>query len=144
MKKIYKILATLSVLTFFMSFAVMAYAAVGCSDSVSYSSAKSTWPLVQCGNGGQHCCDFTEAAIMVNRILNWFIGLSVTIAAITFSIAGGNILLHPDDPGKLKEGKEMLNKTAVGLLIILGAWLVVHTLVSAVINPDTNALRFLK
>ena len=68
MSKLHKILVSLSVFVFIASFAVFTYAA-------SYSNSSDFWPLVQCGNTGQHDCDFVEATILVNRIINWFISM---------------------------------------------------------------------
>ena len=86
---------------------------------------------------------FCAFATMINTIIDWFIGMSGVVAAITFSIAGANILLHPDNPEELKKAKSMFTKTIIGMLIVLGAWLVVHTIVVALVDPKINALRFL-
>ena len=88
-------------------------------------------------------CDFNAFAQLINNIINWFIGISASVAAITFSIAGAQILFNPDKPEKIEEAKGMFVKTAIGMLIILGAWLIVHTIIAAIVNPSTGALRFL-
>ncbi len=87
---------------------------------------------------------FSAFATMINTIINWFIGVSVSVAAITFSIAGANILLHPDNPAERTKAWGMFTKTVWGMLIVLCAWLIVHTIVSALVRSDTGALRFLK
>ncbi len=113
-----------------------------------HSELNSFWPLVQCGGTNQNgtkqpVCNFAEAAILVNRILNWFISMSGVVAAITFSIAGGKMLLNPENAGERADAMAMFQKTIVGLLIVLGAWLAIHTVVSTLVNKDTDALRFL-
>ena len=146
MKKISKILTSATILIFLLSFAVTSHAATTangyCSPTAPHSLPNSFAPLIQCGGSGQPCCDFTEAAILVNRIINWFISMSGVIAAITFSIAGANMLMHPDNPEELKKAKSMFTKTVVGIVIILIAWLVVHTLIATLVNPNIHALRF--
>jgi hypothetical protein len=87
---------------------------------------------------------FLAFAAMINKIINWFVSISVSIAALTFAYGGAKILFNPENPGAIDEGKEMLKKTVIGMLIILGAWLVVHSIISALVNPETGALRFLK
>jgi len=87
---------------------------------------------------------FGAFAGMINTIINWFIGISVTVAAITFSIAGARMLLNPNNPGERQKALEMFKKTVIGMLIVLGAWLIVHTIVAALVNSNTGALRFLK
>ena len=64
------------------------------------------------------------------------------MAAITFSIAGGQMLLNPDNPSKREEAINMFKKTVYGMIFILVAWLVVHTVVATLVDPNTNALRF--
>jgi len=84
---------------------------------------------------------FSAFSTMINTIINWFISISATVAAITFSIAGAQMLLNPDNPGKRQDAIEMFKKTVIGLLIILGAWLVIHTVISTLVKSD-KALRF--
>ena len=113
----------------------------GCSNTGNHSD-KSKWlPIIQCGNAGEHCCDVTEFFILINRIINWFLSISGSIAAITFSIAGIKILFNPSKPEQISEGWAMFRKTVIGMIIVLCAWLVVHTVVSALVAP--YALRFL-
>ncbi len=86
---------------------------------------------------------FSAFAGMINTIINWFISMAAVVAAITFSIAGGQMLLNPENPAKRTEAIKMFQKTVIGLLIVLGAWLIVHTIVAALVKPDMGALRFL-
>jgi len=88
-------------------------------------------------------CDFNAFAGLINNIINWFIGISAGVAAITFSIAGAKMLFNPDNPTKRQEAIGMFKKTVIGMLIVLGAWLIVHTIVSALVKPESGALRFL-
>ena len=86
---------------------------------------------------------FCAFATLINNVINWFIGISVSVAAITFAIAGAKILFNPGNSGKRTEAIEMFKKTIIGMFIVLGAWLVVHTIISTLVSPSTNALRFL-
>ncbi len=147
MKQITKIFAQITIFIFILSFAFTAYAADNssyCSNTNDYSNSGEIWPLIQCGSAGQHCCDFTEAAILVNRIITWVIRMSVTVAAISFSIAGGKMLLNPESDSERQAAKDMFKKTLMGLMIILGAWLVVNTVISTLVSDKIDALRFLK
>lgn len=89
-------------------------------------------------------CDFKAFAQLINGIINWFLGISVSVAAITFAYAGAQMLFNPDEPKKLEDAKAMFKKTIIGMIIILGAWLIINTIVGALVNESTNALRFLK
>ena len=98
--------------------------------------------LIPCNGTPDSPCDFNAFSKLINGIINWFIGISATVAAITFSIAGGQMLLNPDNPSKREEAINMFKKTVYGMIIILVAWLVVHTVVATLVDPNTNALRF--
>lgn len=145
MKTLVKISASLIVSLFLLSvFSVVSAQSVGCNPNASPSQATKLTPLMQCGGTGQPCCDFNEAAILVNRIINWFLSIAVVVAAITFSVAGANILLNPDNPSKRSEAWAMFRKTVWGIVIILLAWLVINTLVKTLVNTGVDATRFLK
>ena len=98
-----------------------------------------TGGLVPCTNN----CNFNDLTTLINNIINWFLGISVSVAAITFAIAGGIMLFNPNNPGKRGEALEMFKKTIIGIIIILVAWLVIHTVIAALVNQNTGALRFL-
>ena len=88
-------------------------------------------------------CNFSSFAALVNNVINWFLGISATVAAITFSWAGIQMLLNPDNPGKRQEALEMFQKTVIGMIIILVAWLVIHTIIVTLLRDPNSALRFL-
>jgi uncharacterized membrane protein len=138
-KNMKKILANFMVLSFLLSFALIANAA----STTGHSESSSFWPLLQCGNAGQPECDLTEAVITINRVINWFISISISVMAITFSVAGARILLHPDQAGEREKAKEMFRKTIIGMFIVLCAWLIIHKAVSVLVSNPTSALRFL-
>ena len=90
------------------------------------------------GNPAQPACDFNALATLVNNIINWFLAISVSVAAITIAIAGGTILFNPDNAAKRTEALEMLKKTIYGIIIILVAWLVIHTVIAALTNTPKS------
>jgi hypothetical protein len=149
--KIYKIFLIFFTSIIFLSDAYIVYAvdnSVNCSTAVSdYSLSSKLYPLIQCGginaNGSpQHCCDFKEATILIDRIISWFISISASVAAITFSIAGAKILLNPGNVEVRSQSIDMFKKTVIGMLIILGAWLLIHTLITTFVTNPNSALRF--
>lgn len=99
--------------------------------------------LVQC-DGINTACNITTAIATFNKIVNWILDISVSVAAISFAYAGGEMLVFPTDPGKRKDAKEIFKKTVIGLLIILSSWLVVTAVVKTLVGDSGDALRFLK
>lgn len=106
--------------------------------ALAASTSSGTGGLVPCTNN----CSFSDLTGLINGIIKWFLGISASVATVTFAIAGAKILLHPDSDTERTEAKSMFVKTAIGLLIVLCAWLVIHTVILALANPGTNALRF--
>ncbi len=86
---------------------------------------------------------FCAFAKLINTIITRFLQLSTAIAAITFAIAGAKMLMNPDNASKREDAKKMFFKTVVGLLIVLGAWLVIHTIIITLASNPSSALRFL-
>ena len=88
-------------------------------------------------------CTFDSLIKLVNNVIDLFLTVAVSLAAITFAIAGGRMLLHPNNPGERGKAKDMFKKTIIGILIVLCAWLVVHTIVSELASNSSSALKFL-
>jgi heme O synthase-like polyprenyltransferase len=93
-------------------------------------------PTVCTDSSSDTKCNFEAIMATINHALNWVIGMAGVIAAITFTIAGAQMLLNPDNPGKRADAIEMFKKTAIGLIIVLSAWLVITTSIKALIDED--------
>lgn len=90
------------------------------------------FPLIPCGSeaaGQVPCtpCDlFKTAKNLIDLVLY---GVTGPIAAFMIVIAGGMILLGGEYPDRLKQGKELLRNTLIGVAIILFSWVAVTTLI---------------
>jgi len=107
-------------------------------------TANNSGGLIPCDGTPEHPCNFSAAVTLINNAIQWFIGISIAIASITFMIAGAQILMNPSNPGKREDAIEMFKKTAIGIIIVLIAWLIVHTILITFVNPNVNATRFLQ
>ncbi len=86
------------------------------------------------GTGNGTTCGFSDLIQLVNSAISWFLGVAIAAAAITFAIAGAKMLFNPGNAGKRSEAIEMFKKTVIGLVIVLAAWLIVHTIVSVFVT----------
>lgn len=99
--------------------------------------------FIPCDGSAECPCNFEKITILINNIITKFLQLSSVVAAITFSIAGGKMLMNPENPGERAKAIDMFKKTVYGLIIVLSAWIIIKTVVSYFVNPDINALRYL-
>lgn len=88
-----------------------------------------------CENGiGCNLCHFVELA---NNVVKWLIGILSVIFGVLFFIAGFGMITSGGNSGKLEDAKKSLTNALVGFLIVLSAWLIVDTLLKAML-PDNG------
>ncbi len=102
--------------------------------------AQSSGGVIPCN--GQDC-NFNSFIQLINNILKYFLGISISVAAVTFAIAGGKMLLHPNNPGERTAAKNMFKNTIIGMIIVLCSWLAVYTVIKWIVPNAGSALRFL-
>lgn len=90
------------------------------------------------GNGGcQSICDLAQLA---QNILNDGIYISVFLSAILFAWAGWQHMTAGGDTGKVHQANEVFKNVAIGLIIILSAWLIVDTIIRAIGGAPAGGL----
>lgn len=84
-------------------------------------------------NGGKECnlCAFAE---LVQNIINFIVYLAVVACALLVAYAGWLMLSATGDTQKYSNGKKIFGNAVVGLIIILGGWLVVDTILKSVLD----------
>jgi hypothetical protein len=82
-------------------------------------------------NGVSTACNFGHFLELLSNLIR-FIALNLTAPAIAVAIAyaGFLIMTSGGDTGKRKEAKEIFVKVGLGLMFIIGAWVLVHALYS--------------
>lgn len=86
-------------------------------------------------------CGFSDFIQLGENVLNFIVIASIPVAVIGFIWAGYLILTSGGSSSKVEEGKEVIKKMVWGLLFILGAWLIVHTINSALLREGVNFIR---
>lgn len=81
-------------------------------------------------------CGYSDLLGLINRIINWIIMIAVPVAAGVIAWAGLKIMMSGDNPGKRAEGISMIKQVLVGLVFILAAWLIVSTIVNALLSKE--------
>lgn len=66
--------------------------------------------------------------------------LGIVAAVVMFIWGGFKIMTAGGDPGKVTEGRNILRGAAVGVAIMLGAWLIIDTLLTILSGGSLNEI----
>ena len=95
-------------------------------------------PLVNCGNAGQAMCTFNDIFLTIKNVGRIFAFQIAPIALFLGLMYVGYIYLtHGTNSGQLKEAKEKLYKIIIGYFLVLGAWVLINTLVGYLVTDET-------
>ena len=79
-------------------------------------------------------CTFDHFVQLGQNLINFLIVLSIPLTAIAFAWAGFLMVTSAGSEEKIKQGKAIFGKVLVGFIFILGAWLIVYTITTALLN----------
>jgi len=100
------------------------FIAVSCSPiQVFATQKKGFWQnayVKEIGVPGTQNADNTGASLLtsIKKFINWALGMLATVALVICLYAGFKMMTAGGDDGRFKEGKEMIKKAAIGLIII--------------------------
>jgi len=79
-------------------------------------------------------CNLESFVVLIQNILNFLVYLAVICAALLFSWAGWLYLTNSQNPGNIEKAKKVFWNVVIGLVIIIGAWLLVDTLLNTLLD----------
>ena len=105
-------------------------------------------PIIRCGEdvsvaGGKlvGSCDFNDVVDTLNRIVLWIISMAGVVFTIMAIWGGFLYMTSGDNPGNKTKARSVLLNTMWGLIIMLVAWVVVVTILKALVfNPSSNSI----
>ncbi|MCR4311211.1 MAG: hypothetical protein NUV54_01420 [Candidatus Taylorbacteria bacterium] len=80
-------------------------------------------------------CGFSDLLTLVSNIADFLIITGASISALSFGYAGFLMMTAHGETGKIEEAKSIFGKVLTGFLIMLSAWLIVHAIESAFLDP---------
>ena len=92
-----------------------------------------TGGLVPCVND----CDMGAVYVLIGKIVSWAAKIAFSIGVIAFVYAGYEYITSQGDTGKLKKAHEWFKNIFIGLLLVLGAVLIVSTIMQFLLNTTT-------
>ena len=85
-------------------------------------------------------CGFSHLILLAQNLINDLIVISTFLATAAFAYAGLLLLTSGGSEGQRDKAKDVFKKVLKGYLWILGAWLLVYTITSALLNPGFSIL----
>lgn len=110
------------------------------------SFAQSNTDLIICNKekpvNGQFTdpCTFAHFIQLAQNFINFIVYLAIPIAGVVVAWAGWTILSAGDNAGQRQKAKDMLSKVVIGLCFILAAWLIIKTILVALVGDDYSLL----
>ncbi len=90
--------------------------------------------LIPCN--GASDCDFNAFIRLVKNVINAFFIIAAPLAAVSFAYAGWLYLTSAGDVAKTTRAKYVFKMVLIGFVILLSAWLIVTTLLTALLSPE--------
>lgn len=85
-------------------------------------------------------CGTCQVINLANGIIMWLIGFIFLLFALLLVRAGVNLVTSGGNPGALQAAKDNFINAIIGFIIILAAWLIVDTVMRALISDRSGAL----
>ena len=79
-------------------------------------------------------CNFCSFVVMINNLISWLIGFLTLAAVLALVYAGFKLVVSAGDQGAMTDAKKMITNIVIGFIIVLSAWLIVDTLMKALLD----------
>lgn len=116
------------------------------SSAQTQTTAKASGIVTVCtDSGGKDVpCDSLDQLIgAVHTVINYAVSFALFFSVIVLARAGWIYMNSGGSSSELKKAHDMFGKVVVGIFWVLGAWLVVNLIVTALVNPSaiTNIIK---
>ncbi|MFN3188497.1 MAG: D-Ala-D-Ala carboxypeptidase family metallohydrolase [Candidatus Paceibacteria bacterium] len=99
------------------------------------TSAAGLAQMAQCSGTDCGTCEIIRLA---NGLIMWLIGFVFILFALLLMRAGIKLVTSGGNPGALQSAKDSFINALIGLIIILAAWLIVDTIMRALIGDERS------
>ncbi|MCR4285906.1 MAG: pilin [Candidatus Kaiserbacteria bacterium] len=89
--------------------------------------------IVPCDGPDCRACDFIQLG---QNIINWFIKISASVIALTFAWGGMKMVMSGGDTGAVSSARSIMTNSVIGLVILLGSWLIVNTILNLLVKDE--------
>ncbi len=97
--------------------------------------------LIVCGQNGPDCT-FADLFRLGEAIIQFLFYLSIPLTVVGFTYVGYLFMTAGGNSDKVTDAKKIFGGVLKGFLFMLGAWLIVHTIVSPLLNTANGYKEF--
>lgn len=95
----------------------------------------------ECGDGKTAGnCDFTDLVTATQRVVNIAVKYALFFSVIVIAYAGFRYMKSGDNPGERTKANEMLKKVAIGIAVIMSAWLIVNLITVELLGKNLETI----
>ena len=87
------------------------------------------------GSSNNRECSFADLVELAQAVADQLVKLGLIATPLIFAYAGGILLFQGDQPGKRDKARKIFLNVFIGLGIMMGAWLVVKLVLTALVSP---------
>lgn len=110
-------------------------------DELKNSSGLNSKPVSfsECNKNGT--CGVEHIFVLANSLIKWLVGVSGAIALLMFVIGGIWMIFSGGNTTRVERGKDILIGSSVALVTILGSWVIVNFILTALGTRDEIPLE---
>ncbi|HEU5114755.1 MAG TPA: pilin [Candidatus Paceibacterota bacterium] len=87
-----------------------------------------------------HDCNFAQLVATAYRFIVYIFYIMIPILAAMIIITGYKYMTAGGDANLVADAKRMLRPVIIGIFLIIGAWLIVHTILDKLLAPSVGSL----
>ena len=103
---------------------------------VVFADSSTTGGLAQLAGCSGPDCTACNVVDMLNGFIKWLIGIMFVLCAALLTVAGVRLVTSGGNSHTLDEAKGMFTNAIIGMLIILAAWMIIDTVMRALVGND--------
>jgi len=90
----------------------------------------------KCRASAATTCGICDIAQLVQNVINAGIYIAIFLSAVLFAYAGWQYITAGGQEGKATEAKKIFWNVGIGLVLVLGAWLIVDLIMKMLVNQS--------
>jgi hypothetical protein len=90
--------------------------------------------IVPCGDTPANACNACHLVVLADNLLDWLFGIVFVIFGVVAFVAGFGLATSGGNQSKLDAAKSKLSNAVIGIIIVFSAWLIVDTLLKALLS----------